>query len=237
MVIKAASAQRAEPLGLRAFRIDDVLREAHENIAAARAEAERIIAEARVEAEKLRVAARETGRREGYDAGFPQGQRAGFDEARTLAIQKFAEQGGSLINAFQQVLQEIERERATWRAVARQDLVELALSIARRIVLHVGENERQAVLKNLEEAIRLTGSRTDVTIFVNPVDAEAARTFAQALLDAREEGSGLRVTESTDVSPGGCRVHWGTGSVDARLETQLDRIREALGSKQKERDP
>ena len=121
---------------------------------------------------------------------------------------------------------------AAWEAAARQDLVDLAMAIARRVVRHVSESDRQVVVGNLDEAIRLAGERSDVTIKVNPADAEAARVFAESLADRQASCKLVKVVESPDISPGGCWIQWGSGAVDARIETQLDRIAAGLGSRE-----
>jgi len=70
-----------------------------------------------------------------------------------------------------------------------------------------------------------------VTITVNPVDAESAELFARPLVEGRQQWEHVAVLTERDMSPGGCRVQWGSGSIDASLETQLDRIElELLGN-------
>lgn len=227
-VIKAASVPGSEPLRLSAFRLDDVMREAEQKIAAARETGAAMIREAQAQVEAIRASARQEGLRQGHAEGLVQGREQGRHEAFEAASKEFAAQQAGLMSACRQIIDAIEKDRAHWAASARQDLVELAMTIARRVVKHVGEREREVVLANLEEAVRLTGVRSDVTIAVNPADAEAARLFAKSLLDAQEQWQHTRVIEEPEVSPGGCRVQWGSGAVDATLETQLERIASEL---------
>lgn len=252
-VIKAEVAARPLSLGLRTFHFDDLAHEAQEmartagdTVAAAREQAAAVIAEATAEAEAIqrraqlevqalrelarrdvdaiREKARQEGLRLGHDEGFRKGVEAGRAEALVTAQKEFAQAQAGLVSAFRAGIETIDRGQAEWQAVARRDLAELALAIARRVARHVGEREREVILANLEEAIRLVGTRSDVTIAVNPIDAEAARVFAQSLLDLKEHWEHVKVVEESEVTPGGCRVQWGSGSVDATLETQLDRI-------------
>ncbi len=229
-VIKVDSSRRAEPVGLRAFRIEDVLGEARATIERARQEAGQIVQDARSEADRLRAAARDEGYRAGFEEGSQKGEQVGRAEALATATREFSEQQAGLVSTCQSLIAAIQADRAAWQAAARQDLIDLALAIARRVVHHVGEHERQAVLANLEEAVRLAGARSGVTILVNPRDGETARLFAQSLLELKEQWSGVRVVEEPEISPGGARIQWSTGAIDASLETQLDRIAEALGS-------
>jgi len=228
-VIKSGTGQRVEPVGLRAFRIDDVLREAQARVEAAQARAEQIVQEAQSQAQAIRDSARQEGHQAGHAEGTQKGQQAGRAEALAAAKKEFAEQQKQIVSTCKSLIAGIQADRSAWQAAARQDLVELAMAIARRVAPHVGERERDAVLANLEEAVRLAGARSEVTVLVNPKDAEAARVFADSLLEMKEQWSEVRVVEETEISPGGCRVQWGSGTVDATIETQLDRIAEALG--------
>ncbi|GMU23638.1 MAG: hypothetical protein AMXMBFR13_37160 [Phycisphaerae bacterium] len=229
-VIKADAPTAAQTLRLQAFHIDDVMCDAHERVAAAQRQAQTLLQQARTQAQEIRRAAREEGLREGREEGYRQGEQAGRTEALAAVRCEFAERQASVVSAFRQVVGEIDGHRADWLAAAHQDLVDLAMAIARRVAHHVGQRDREVVLANLEEAVRLTGARSEVTIAVHPLDAEATRLFGQSLIDLREEWQNVRVVEEPEVSPGGARVHFGSGSVDASLDTQLDRIEAELKS-------
>ena len=228
-IIKAHSGP-AGRWGLRSFELSDVLAEAQQTLAEAKREAAAIIDKARQETE----ASSEVGHRQGYEAGFEEGQRAGPQAGRAEAFEtarrEFSEQQKSLIAACERMFGEINAARADWLASARQDLIELALAVARRVVYAVGQREREVVRANLEEAIRLAGKHSEVTIRVNPEDAASARSFADSLIDMKDQWEHVHVVEDPQVSPGGCRVQWGSGSVDAALETQLQRIESELGA-------
>jgi flagellar assembly protein FliH len=227
-VIKAGSLPRQESAGLRKLNLQDVRAEAQAMIDDARKRADEFLQIARAEAEQVK----EQARKQGYEAGFEQGRQAGeqsgYDEAFNKAREQFAQQQENLVSSFQNAIDAVNADREAWQAAARQDLVELAMAIARRVVGHVGEQEKETVLANLEKTVQLIGARSNVTVTVNPADAEAAKLFARSLVEMREQWQSIEVVEETDISPGGCRICWGDGSADATLETQLDRIAHEL---------
>ncbi|HUS97777.1 MAG TPA: FliH/SctL family protein [Hyphomicrobiaceae bacterium] len=227
-VIKAGKGEVLKERGLKRFGLADVMDEAREVVAAARAEAAGIVEETRGQAEAIREAAREGGYRAGMEEGLRQGRETGRSEALEEATRTFVEQQRSLIESCRQTIASINERRGVWEASARQDLVDLAMAIARRVARRVGQRDREVVLANITEAIELAGSRSEVTIMVSPADAEAARQFASSLVDMRKQWEHIRVVEDEEVSPGGCRIQWGSGVVDATLETQLDRIEAEL---------
>ena len=214
----------------QSFHMADLVTEAREVLTRAREEATRIIAEARAEGEVIRASAHDEGSRVGHAEGLEAGRRAGHEEALTAARETFDRQHGSLVASCREIIQSINDQRAAWEAEARRDLIDLAMAIARRVVYHVGERDRQVVAANLAEAIRLAGKRSEVRIAVHPIDAEAARTFADSLSASRDSYEHVEVCDDESLSPGGCRVQWDSGAVDAGLETQLDRIERELES-------
>lgn len=234
-IIKAHTAQSLPMSSLRAFHLNDVMDEARTYVAQAHAEAENLVRQAedrlrkaeqqaRLSEEEARKRGDERGYQEGFERGVVEGREAGRKEAFEAASSEFAQQQANLIESCKAIISAIDADRGEWQTAARQDLIELAVAIARRVARHVGLEHREVVLANLEEAVRLVGTRTDVTIAVNPLDAEAARAFAKSLIDMREQWQKIRVVDEPEISPGGCRVQWGSGSIDATLETQLDRI-------------
>jgi flagellar assembly protein FliH len=229
VIIKAGAAQQAARLTLKPFHFGELADEATALLASARGEADRIIAEARVEAENIRTVARDEGHAEGHAAGYAEGVAQGKSEALAEARETFNEQQKNLVASFERVIRSVDDERATWRASARQDLVDLAVAIARRVAHVVGERDRQVVLGNLDQAIEIVGNRSEVSLLVSPRDEEAARSFARSLTEMHDQWQEVRVKLDPEIAPGGCRVQWGTGAVDARLATQLDRIAAELG--------
>jgi flagellar assembly protein FliH len=234
MVIKAAETLPLEGAVLKPFHFSDMMGEVKQALIGAQAEAARIVRQAKAQEDAVRQAAWDLGHRAGLEKGMAEGAEQGRAEAFAAAKKEFAASQKSLVASCEQMIAEIENRRAAWEAAARQDLVDLAMAIARRVVRHVTEGDRQVVQANLEEAIRLAGERSEVTIMINPVDAEAARVFARSLADQRAACKHLEVVESSDVSPGGCRVQWGSGAVDARIKTQLERIAAELGVRETE---
>ncbi len=231
-VIKASQAGDAhvhmERLVRRSFQLDDVMTLARRTVAEARQEADTLLRTARLEAETILRAAREQGHREGFAQGRSEGAEVGRREAFETATRQFAEQHQSLAASWTTAIEQIEAHRSQWVASARQDLIELAMAIADRVAHCVGQHDRQAVQANLDEAVRLIGRRSEVTVYVHPQDADAARAFAADVANRQDALEHVEVKPCEDLAPGGCRVGWGDGNVDAALDVQLDRIARAL---------
>ena len=242
-VIKADSMQqqRLPMMSLRSFHMNDVMIEARALVSQAKVDAasvmrgaENLFHDATKRAQQLEqesaIRGEKRGYQAGYDKGLAEGREAGRKEAYEAASHEFEEKQASLVESCKAIISAIHADREAWQTTARQDMVELAMAIARRVACAVGREHREVVLANLEEAVRLVGARTDVTIAVNPADSDAARAFAKSLIDMREQWQKVRVVDEAEIAPGGCRVQWGSGSIDATLETQLDRIEVELNA-------
>ncbi len=234
MVIKAAEVVPLEGTTLKPFHLSDMMGEVKQAITGAQTEAARILKQAKIQEESVRQAAHDLGYQSGFMKGVNEGREKGRAEAFEAAKKEFAAAQKNLIAACEKTISDIESRRAAWDAAARQDLVDLAMAIARRVVRHVCQRDRQVIAANLEEAVRLAGERSEVTLKVNPADAETTREFAQSLADRQAACKHVKIVESPDISPGGCFVLWGSGAIDARIETQLDRIAAELGARQTE---
>lgn len=117
-----------------------------------------------------------------------------------------------------------ERERLLVESAPH--LMTLALEIARRIVRTQLEIPG-AVQSLIEEMLQQVGQARDVVLRVAPSDLAFLREHGAL---SRLEGERIRLAADESMTPGGCFVETERGSWDCRIETQLERIEEALRS-------
>lgn len=169
----------------------------------------------KVDPEAMRRAAQDEGYRAGFDSGRTEGYQAGQEaaqaEGRQLAIQL-----GAAIERFDQGVARLEQDVA-------QQLLNLALGIARRIVGDTLEAQPETVLATIREALAQLPSQHAV-IHLNSEDAELIRTHSGDAL-AR---AGHRILDNPQLSRGDVLVEAGGTQVDARLATRWQRVWEAL---------
>jgi len=207
----AVGASPAEKAEARADR-DEVLRraadEAAQIIQGARAEAEAIIAAARAEAEGIREAARQ----EGYSQG-----RA---DAREELLARRAE--------LDQLVAAVNQERERFLSEAEPQLAQLALMIAAKVI------EREVVLAGdvavtiARACIRKIKERRWLRIHVNPENIDSIRAAREEILAQLGTDARLEVAEDARVDRGGCVIESPSGVVDARIQTRIDILQEAL---------
>lgn len=227
MVIKGRDARR---VGLRTevLNLVDLEAEAEGIIARARAEARGLLEAARRQGRELAERARAEGYRAGRQQGLSEGRQEGQEQALAEARGVFAQQQERLVSSLAEAVEQLERQKRAILARAHSDLVGLAVAIAEKAIKRAGLLERSVVEENLREAIELVGGASDVVVRVHPEQLEAMRVFAERLLEQEGRLRHVRVVADEQVGPGGCVVSTAGGQVDARLETQVERIAEQL---------
>lgn len=151
---------------------------------------------------------RATGHAEGHTLGYAEGQHQARTEAAHLAT----------------VLARLEEALVTFNQQMAEDLLALALEIARQVVRRSIEIQPEHLLASLREALAQS-HHPHATISVHPDDAALIRRHADELLTP----AGHRLREDPRITRGGCLIEVGGGQMDASLETRWRRVVETLG--------
>lgn len=194
----------------------------------ARAEAAKIVEEAKAERERLLEGVQD----EGFQAGYAEGLEKGAEQGRQrgeAAVKKLAqEQIGSVETVWLTALEEFFAERARLLRDAHADLLRLSISIAERVVKRTCASDPEVVRDQMASAIGLVLDGSRLVIEVNPEDFELAGRYLPELISSLGRENDAQVVANGAVSPGGVRVNSLVGSIDAGIESQLDRIAAAL---------
>jgi flagellar biosynthesis/type III secretory pathway protein FliH len=106
---------------------------------------------------------------------------------------------------------------------ARQSVIDLALSMAGKIVGEVVELDPTALDRIYERALREAGPLPPVALRVHPDDRERSG------IDRIASEQGFEVVDDPAVGRGGCRLEAQGVTVDASLEAALGALRAAIG--------
>lgn len=202
----------------------DHLAEARSVIEEARRQASTIVSEAKREAARALVEAKRSGYDVGHKNGIEEGREAGRQAAHAESIDRFDRQQVQLVSTMQQAIADIDLMKEDLRIAAERDLLEFAVMIASKLTFDIGRSHREAAVENLKRALRLVGSKTDVTIRVHPDDIASMKTFAAGTLEQTHASRSVEIVPDESFAPGGCVLDSDKTSVDARLETQIEEI-------------
>lgn len=158
----------------------------------------------------------EEGRAEGRQAGFEEGRQAGYDEGRAAA--------GEEAERLRDVLARLDRALTRLDADIAEELLALAIELARKVLQHTLAVEPEAVVSAIRNVLQYL-PQTRTQIHLNPEDVALARKHLGEIL----EQEGHLLIEDDSVSRGGCRVESAGAQIDATMETRWRRVLESLG--------
>jgi len=199
------------------------------------------ILKADVLAEKVLVPSPKVLKREVYEASRDARDVVALAQDKAKQILEEAEQGRNAIR--EQARQEgIAQGLAEWnRIVARasqkadelsksweETMLRLSIRVAEKIV---GEQLRlhpESIVEIVREVLKSIRPGKHLTIQVNPADAQYARARIDRLKEALGTSSEIEIVAAANVAPGGCVIESELGIIDARLETQLKCLEDAL---------
>ncbi|MFA7237470.1 MAG: FliH/SctL family protein [Phycisphaeraceae bacterium] len=222
--------QNADRIAHEAVVLDlgDLRQQADRLKARARAEADQVLAAARAEAERLIDGAAEIGRRQGFEAGHLEGMAAGRKTGHAEALNQNAEKLSQLQQAFITVGEQWDAERRRMVLDAKQSVLELALVVAEKVVRRVPRVDATVVVEQVAAAVDHVIRPADLTIRVNPEDRPLIEEALPELVRTYAKLEHVKLADDATIGRGGCVLTTGTGRVDATLETQLERIVEAI---------
>lgn len=125
------------------------------------------------------------------------------------------------------VLRVTEARDSSLRDCERQ-LIELATSVARKIIGAELSLDPASIVAIVRQALSGVRREKSLTIEVHPSHLEAIRAKLKALAEAIGGARDLHVAADSSVEPGGCVVQTEFGVIDARLDVQLEVLRECL---------
>lgn len=140
---------------------------------------------------------------EGYQAGYAEG-------AQRMAV---------LLKSMEQALQQADQ-------VIAQDLLNLALEVARKMVQQTLKTKPEILLNTLREAISsLPHFNQGAHLVLHPDDAAMVR----ASMGEQLSHTGWKIFEDALIARGGARVETAHSQIDATLEHRWQRIVAAIG--------
>lgn len=172
------------------------------------------------------AAIREAARLQGYAEGLEQGRTAGTEAGYIAGLEQGRNDAANEIAYLQQVAEAFGNEVAHANEVIAQDMLNLALDLAKAMLKSALQIKPELVLPIVSEAVRyLPILQQPAVLFLNPADAQ----LIQRAMDAELTKSGWRVAEDVHMQRGGCRIETGSNQIDATMPVRWQRIAAALG--------
>lgn len=175
-------------------------------------EAENILKEAQEKATLLE--------REAYEKGFAQGEKDGFELGGKKA-KKVIQNIENLLNEMSMLKKQILR-------LYEREVLELIFTIAKKIIHDRINSDGEVVKHTILNALYLATEKSAVTLRINPEDFDYVEKLRPAFFSEFKGLKSIAVTPDPSITRGGCFLETPYGNVDAKIETQLEKIHECL---------
>jgi type III secretion protein L len=178
------------------------------DVYSASAKARELLHKAQQESEEILRKAREQSeelRKSGYDAGYQEGI------AQTVELMTKA-----------------RMEHEQFLKNANRDVMDLAFKVAEKIIGKQLETEPETIISIVKQAMQNVRGSKELTIRVHPDDAKILRSNEEELLETIGRNRIIDIMEDKKVQPGGCIIESEIGTVEAQLQTQLERLKKIL---------
>ena len=156
--------------------------------------------------------------REAFQEGYGEGERAGSEAA--------LEQFRGSIASFGRTVQELAAFKQKLRAEAEKELVELSLTIARRVVRRELSLDPTTVLALVRTCFDVYQRAEFHSVRVSPDDLEEVSAYFE-----ENPARNLEIRADPAVSSGGAVFETSQGQLDGRVETQLGEIEYGLADR------
>jgi Flagellar biosynthesis/type III secretory pathway protein len=186
------------------------------------------MADAENKAKEITQQAYEEAHSQGLQEGHEQGYREGYNHGKDAAQAEMQQALQSSIEKAQHLVKTAEQEIDQMFIDAERQIVEIALSVASKLLAREVEDNPTTVLPIVKEALSKVTDQNQITIRVNSEDYEMVLMAKRDLHLMIGRENAISVTADHTVSAGGCVIETGLGTVDARLDTKLELVYKAI---------
>lgn len=155
-------------------------------------------------------------------------RQQGIQEGKLLGRQDAQQEMMSAFQLLEQYAQTLNAERAELASRFESQLVALATQMAEKILFSELSIKPELLYNVVRAALREISAARHVTIRVNPYDISHIRSHLGSLSESMSSAAVLDVRPDDSLHRGDCLIDSDIGSLDARLATQLNALREQL---------
>lgn len=179
---------------------------------------------------RLHSKAQEDGYQEGYQSGLSEGTRAAHNQ-----YIDYIDQASSIVK-------QAEDDRKKRIEQSEPYLVDLSIEIAKKIIQRELRLDEHTLLGMVTETLKLSSELKEITLCVHPDDYHLLRSRIDELKTLISSQANLILLPDHSITSGGCMIRSSLGTLDARVDTQLEEIKVALldaikGSEMDELEP
>lgn len=151
-------------------------------------------------------------------------QREAVERGYRDGLESVAEQRVASMREIKDLKESILAEREAFYAIVEPQVVKLIMEIAEKILRRELETRPESVLDIVKFSLQQLTDKEAITLRVNPADVEMVRAYHQSIRDSAGGLREIEIIEDRRVDRGGCIAESASGSLDARIKSQIAEI-------------
>lgn len=174
----------------------------------ANSEAQAVTKNAELEAQKLMSASREEGYTKGYESGYLEGR----GEAQ------------SLIDEASQIKEFLDNRKESLFREAEEQVMQLVLSIAKKVIGNELEQNKEAILSIVSQALQKCAFKRKLALKISPHDYDLIIENKARICTMVEGISDIEIISDLSLTKGSCIVETPSGEINSSIDVQIKEI-------------
>jgi flagellar assembly protein FliH len=157
-----------------------------------------------------------------------QAHEKGLEEGKAAGKEEIISHAKIVIEGIENVLKEITAYKDDFPKIYEREVIGLIKEIAKKVVHVEARVDERVILKNIYKAFDILSDRVEVKLNINPDDLDFVNENRPEFFSNVKGLQSISIEADADVERGGCFIETEYGNVDARIQTQLERVESAL---------
>ncbi len=163
-----------------------------------------------------------------YTDGFMKGKTEGFVKGEKAGAASERQKLQVVFETVEKAAEELGKRRKELYLDAERAAVELALAIAARVVSHEVSANQETIVGVLKRALEKVIDQEKIKIRINTLDLQLVNESGFGVSNVNDQVREVIMEGDNTISRGGCIIETGFGSIDARIESQLQAVEDLL---------
>lgn len=207
-----------------AFNFEDFRRQGDAYLETIQRQAREALTNTQSQVETIRQQAQNRGLEEGRQQGLQHVDEM-IEKRATEIAEKTAREGlATSLPAMRAAAEALVIERDRWLAEWETTAVRLAASIAQRVIRHRVEIDPQRTREMMRDALQLAAGVPHLKLKLHPEDVLLLGDHAEATVQTLAVCGQAEIVPDASIGRGSCIIETQHGTIDARVETLLERI-------------
>jgi len=153
-----------------------------------------------------------------YTEGYAEGEKIGLEAGNRQLT--------PVIENFTQALSQLEKIKREIHLNAEKKMLDLALAVARKVVICEMQSNRESILNIIRDALERVVDHENIIIKLNPEDFKYINDRGTELAGMIDHYEHITFEADECIIGGGCLIETKMGEIDARIDQQFKIIEE-----------